>query len=202
MINNDGTMTENSFRDYIGDTKDINKSITINLTKAANLIKSFKQVAVDQSSDEDREFNLKYYINEILESLHNKIKMTKHIVSIDINDKLVINNNPGAFSQIITNFIMNSIIHGFKDKEAGQINIKAHKEDSNLILVYKDNGIGLNDKAKEKIFDPFYTTNRSGGGSGLGMNIVFNIVTQKLNGTIKLNSQKNNGLEFILNIPN
>jgi signal transduction histidine kinase len=96
---------------------------------------------------------------------------------------------------------MNSIIHGFKNKEVGEINIKAYKEDSNLILVYKDNGIGLDDETKEKIFDPFYTTNRANGGSGLGMNIVFNLITQKLNGTIKLNSQKNNGIEFILNIP-
>jgi len=198
---NNNKMTESSFKNYINDTKEINKSVHINLTKAADLVKSFKQVAVDQASDENREFNLKHYTEEILSSLHNKIKKTKHVVTLDIDDKLLINSNPGAFSQIITNFIMNSIIHGFKDIEAGQIEIKAKKQDDNLILIYSDNGIGLNKEAKEKIFDPFYTTNRINGGSGLGMNIVFNLVTKKLNGTIKVNDTKSNGVEFILNIP-
>ena len=194
-------MSQDEFEEYLLDSKEISESIYINLTKAANLIKSFKQVAVDQSSDENRRFKLNEYTQEILTSIHNETKKTNHIITIDIDEKLEIYSNPGSFSQMITNFVMNSIIHGLKDIDQGSIYIGARKDGDKLFFNYKDNGCGISDQVKDKIFDPFFTTNRSGGGSGLGMNIVYNIITQKLNGTIEINSKIGSGVEFILEIP-
>jgi signal transduction histidine kinase len=198
---NNDSLTESSFKSYIKNAKELNRSISINLKKAAEIIRSFKRVAVDQVSDEDREFALKQYVEEILSSLYNQIKKTKHKITVNVDDDLKIYSSPGAFSQILTNLIMNSFIHGFKEKEEGEILIEATMSNDTLKLVYKDNGAGLDETAKRKIFDPFYTTNRAGGGSGLGMNIVFNLVTKKLNGTITLNSAKNKGVEFVIKIP-
>jgi signal transduction histidine kinase len=189
-------MSERDFTDFLENSLTLNKSIQINLEKAANLVKSFKQVAVDQSSDEDREFLLKEYVNEVLVSIQNETKKVKHKILVDIDDSIKINSNPGAFSQIITNFVMNSIIHAFSKSGSGEIIISAFLENDKLHFSYKDNGKGLTDQDKEKIFDPFYTTNRANGGSGLGMNIVYNIITTKLGGSIDVVSKVGYGVEF------
>ena len=194
-------MSQEEFEEYLEDSIQIHQSINVNLNKAANLIKSFKQVAVDQSSDEDRKFNFKEYVEEILTSIHNETKKTNHQIIVNIDKSIEIYSNPGSFSQIITNFVMNSIIHGLKDVGNGIIEISATKDQNKLILIYKDNGSGLTDEVKKKIFDPFYTTNRKNGGSGLGMNIVYNLITQKLHGTIDIKSEMNQGVEFIVTIP-
>ena len=201
MSYDDEDMSEEDFEDYLEHSLTLNKSIHINLNKAATLVRSFKQVAVDQSSDQSREFKFGKYVGEIMQSLNSKLKRTHIKIKVDVDKDLSIYSNPGAFSQILTNFIINSIIHGFKDMDNGVIKIKATIDNDNFILKYSDNGKGLDEITKQKIFDPFYTTNRSNGGSGLGMNIVFNIVTQKLDGTIDVQSSIGNGILFIINIP-
>ena len=194
-------LTEKSFQTYIEETRDLNRLIEINLRKASELIRSFKHIAVDQISDENRAFNLKEYIEEILASLRNELKKRKVKIIVDIDDTLTIDSNPGAFSQIMTNFIMNSLIHGFAQEEAGEIRIEAELCGEILHIHYRDNGKGLDEAGRQKIFDPFYTTNRSGGGSGLGMSIVYNLITQKLHGTIELTGTKAQGFEVWIDIP-
>ena len=201
FVYNDEGLSEEDFSEYLEDTKEINDAIHVNLTKAAELVKSFKQVAVDQTSDENRIFKFREYVDEILASLHNKLKRANHEITVDIDENLTINSNPGAFSQIITNFIMNSVLHAFKDNEAGIMTIKFNIVKDNLILIYTDNGQGIEKSEQPKIFNPFYTTKRNTGGSGLGMNIVYNIITQKLNGTINLISEVGKGVKFIVTIP-
>ncbi|BBE31195.1 hypothetical protein OSSY52_13360 [Tepiditoga spiralis] len=170
-----------------------------NLNKAAKLVKSFKNVAVDRMSEEKRRFNLKSYIEDVLLSLHTKYKHKNIKINIDIDDKIFINSYPGLFSQIITNFVINSILHGFEKRNSGVINIFAERKGNKLKLIYEDNGIGIKKENMKKIFEPFYTTKRGKGGSGLGLNIVYNIVTQKFNGNITCES--NNGTKFIIFIP-
>jgi signal transduction histidine kinase len=194
-------LSENSFKEFINGSQTLCKSIENNLVKAANLVKSFKQVAVDQSSNENRKFNLKDYIDEILLSIHNETKKRKHKIIVDIDDNIILNSNPGAFSQIVTNFIMNSFIHAFGDDEIGEIKISAIVKDNHLHFIYEDNGKGLDEKQKAKIYDPFFTTNRANGGSGLGMNIVYNLVTAKLSGKIKIESEIGHGVRFLIDIP-
>jgi C4-dicarboxylate-specific signal transduction histidine kinase len=194
------SMSEKDFKSYIEDTHEINSSVIKNLKRAAELVKSFKQVAVDQSSDELRDFNLNEYMYEILSSLHNKIKKTKHKIEVDINKDINLYSYPGAISQIYTNFILNSLIHAYEKDEVGNIKISAKLENKILTLTYDDDGRGLDEVSKEKIFDPFYTTNRSKGGSGLGMNIVYSLVTKKLNGTIELIEKSSKGISFIIKL--
>jgi len=198
---NEGKLSEEDFREYLQNAKILNQSIQNNLTKAAELVKSFKQVAVDQSSDEERTFYLKEYINEILLSLHNELKKTNHQVHVNIDPKIKLHSNPGAFSQIFTNFIVNSLIHGFEDIKAGEIVISASVNEDNLEIIYSDNGKGLNAEQKEKIFEPFFTTKRGKGGSGLGMNIVYNLIHGKLGGDIRVESNEGEGVKFILHFP-
>ena len=197
----DDNLSQEEFEEYIKTSYEISNSVYISLQKAAELIKSFKQVAVDQSNEQLREFNLKEYIEEILLSLHNRAKKTKHKIEIECDEKLTIKSYPGAISQILTNFIMNSLIHGFKNKSEGYIKISAKKVDDNLQLIYTDNGKGIDKENLEKIFDPFFTTNREGGGSGLGLNIVYNLVETKLKGKIEVKSLIGVGVTFILTFP-
>ena len=192
-------MTEKEFLEYLEDSKLSIDSINKNLVRAVDLIKSFKQIAVDQMSDELREFKLKEYLDEILLSIHSRIKRTKIKINVDIDKNITINSNAGVFSQIFTNLIINSIIHGFNNgTDTGTIKISANLENNDLTIYYEDDGKGLDEVTKKKIFDPFYTTNRVKGGSGLGMNIVYNLIVKKLNGTIFVENKKEKGVLFVI----
>ncbi len=206
QLYNSDKMSEDDFTDYLKNSNEIIGSININLNKAAHLVRSFKQVAVDQSSHEVRLFNLKDYIDDILLSIHHITKKVKFKLNIQINidEKLTINSTPGSFSQIITNMIINSIIHGFKNYESdkiGNIVIGAYIEDDILYFEYKDDGLGLNNKHLNKLFEPFFTTNRDNGGSGLGTHILHNIIVENLKGEIKAFSEPNRGLLYKITIP-
>lgn len=197
----DNNLSKNELEEYIETSYEISNSIYISLKRAAEQIKSFKQIAVDQSNEELRKFNMKEYLEEILLSLSNQIKKTNHNISIHCDKNLIINGYPGSISQIITNFIINSFIHGFKHIKEGNINIYAKQIDNDIELIYKDDGAGINEENLKKIFDPFFTTNREGGGSGLGLNIVYNIVKSNLHGNITAVSTLNKGLIFNIKFP-
>ncbi|MGA1933676.1 transporter substrate-binding domain-containing protein [Arcobacter sp. YIC-464] len=190
-------MSEESFEEYLNTSIELSTLINTNIKRAANLVKSFKQVAVDQTSEERRVFNMQKYLEEILSSIHSVTKKTNLDFKIVCENNLEINSYPGAISQIVTNLIMNSIIHGYEPKQKGLVSIEVNKEEDSIKLIYKDDGKGIPSENLPKIFDPFFTTNREKGGSGLGLNIIYNIVTSKLNG--KINCQNNkNGVEFII----
>ena len=195
------TLTRPNFEKYLKLVSESTNSIFRNLTRSANLIKNFKQVAVDQTSLEKRVFNLKEYIEGVILSLGPEIKRTKHNIIVTCPEELIIDSYPGTYSQIITNLIMNSLIHGFEGIEKGEIEFDIKKESNTLLFKYCDNGVGIDKKILKQIFDPFFTTKRNRGGTGLGMNIVYNLVSQKLNGQIKCNSSLGKGTEFIIEVP-
>lgn len=196
-----GSMTKT---DFISHMESMDESVTIintNLNRASSLVKSFKQIAVNQSIEEKVRFNIHEYVDAILLSLKHILKQKNHKISIVCDSELEINSYPGAFSQIITNLIMNSLTHGFEETEVGEITIE-FKELGNLIyLMYSDSGKGIEPDVIPKIFDPFFTTNRSKGGSGLGLNIVYNIVTSQLQGKISCSSELGHGTAFKIEIP-
>jgi len=194
-------MGEEDFKDFIAHSEELSRSILVNLEKAASLVRSFKQVAVDQSSEADRDFKLKEYIEEILSSLHSQIKKSKVNVKVDIDPTIEIYSNPGALSQVLSNFIMNSLIHAFDKDQDGEIRINGFFDNDKLVIIYKDNGKGMSQEVIDKIYEPFFTTNRANGGSGLGMNIVYTLVTAKLKGSITIHSKPGEGAEFIIKIP-
>jgi len=172
-----------------------------NLSGAVKIVQGFKQVAVDQTSGERREFKLKAYIEDVLLSLQPKLKKTKHEVKVNCPEDLTLNSFPGAFSQIISNLVMNSLIHGFEGIETGEIVFEVIKDDATVFFIYRDNGKGMDKKELAKIFDPFFTTKRAQGGSGLGMHIVHNLVTQTLGGSVSCESEPQNGITIRIQIP-
>jgi C4-dicarboxylate-specific signal transduction histidine kinase len=173
-----------------------------NLNRAAELISSFKQVAVDQTNEMVRTFSFEQLINEILLSLRPRLKKHRHKITLDYNPELIIESKAGPINQILINLIMNSIIHGFEDMENGEIQIHAKLiGDTKLNIIYKDNGKGIPENLRKRIFDPFVTTKRGQGGSGLGMHLVYNLVTQGLNGSISINSTDEEGVEFQIIFP-
>ena len=186
---------------YAKTAADSSNLILKNLSGAVKIVQGFKQVAVDQTSGERREFKLKAYIEDVLLSLKPKLKKTQHEVTVNCPENLSLDSFPGALSQIISNLIMNSLIHGFEEMEAGKIGFEATEDNGSVVLTYRDNGKGMNEKDLAKIFDPFFTTKRSRGGSGLGMHIVHNLVTQTLGGTISCESAPQNGMMIRIQIP-
>jgi signal transduction histidine kinase len=181
---------------------DAMKLVMTNLSRASELIQSFKKVAVDRSSSDKRIFNVKEYLKDIATSLKPRLKKNAHSIEIEADETLEIESYPGDLSQVVTNLIINSVIHGFdENKRNGHIRIRAVKEDDRLILAYSDDGVGIPEENMSKIFNPFFTTKRGTGGSGLGLNIVYNIVTQKLGGTIECRSTVGIGTTFIISIP-
>jgi signal transduction histidine kinase len=196
-----GKLTRSDMINFMKKNSEIADILLLNLNKASNLVKSFKQVAVDQSHEEKRTFNVKDYVNEVLLSLTPKLKKTNVVVDVDCNDNIEIYNYPGGLSQILTNLVVNSLMHAYKEGEKGNISIKIYNDDSALNIIYSDNGKGIEKDDLSKIFDPFFTTRRGSGGTGLGLNMVYNIVTQQYGGTIKCESTPGNGATFIIKIP-
>lgn len=194
-------LTRSELEGYLKTAQESSDIVLSNLQRAAKLIQSFKQVAVDQSLEEKRRINLKTYIDDIFLSLQPRLKKTQYKILIECSETIEITTFPGAFSQIITNLVMNSLIHAFEKQEQGEIRIHILQKNDTLIFTYQDNGRGIPEEHLVKIFDPFFTTRRSEGGSGLGMYIVYNLVTQKLKGVIHCQSQPGEGVRFTLVLP-
>ena len=198
----DKTLKASSMKRFIEEGRENLNIIYRNLNRAADLISSFKQVAVDQSSEEARDINVKQLIEETLMSLRPRLKKVTHTIHIECNESLNVVSKAGPINQILINLIMNSLIHAFEGVENGQIDIiAALTDDKKLKIIYRDNGSGIPTSIKKRIFDPFVTTKRGQGGSGLGMHLVFNLVTQALDGNIKLESEPDKGVEFTLSFP-
>jgi signal transduction histidine kinase len=188
------------FKEYLNNTNKAVKLIMSNMEKTAAMVQSFKQISVDQASESRRVFNLKDYTQDIVWSLYPKFKNQKISIDLEIDGKLEIDNYPGAYSQILTNLILNSLTHGFEDLQEGKIELIAVNNHGGLIIEYKDNGKGIAKENLKKIFDPFFTTNIRKG-TGLGLHIVYNLVTQKLGGTITCESEQGKGVIFTIKIP-
>lgn len=196
-----GELKRSELENYLQTVEEVSNSILINMERAAELVSSFKQVAVDQSSENRRQFNLREYINEILLSLRPRYKKTEHTIEVFCEADIELNSFPGAFSQILSNLIMNSLVHGFREMEKGTITVNISRQEKNILFVYRDNGRGMGPEEREKVFDPFYTTMRGKGGTGLGMSIVFNLITQTLKGGIECESSPGNGVVFTMTFP-
>ncbi len=196
-----GAITRSALNKYIDLAIESTSIVLSNMERAAALIHSFKQIAVDQSSEELRIFNIKQYIGEILISVHSKFAKTPYKIEVVCLHEFSINSYPGALSQVLTNLLMNSLIHGFDEADYGTITIEVIKKGENVYILYKDSGCGISEENIEHIFDPFFTTKRGQGGSGLGLQIVYNLVTQTLCGKIRCQSAPGEGAKFKIKFP-
>ncbi|KKO44740.1 ATPase [Arsukibacterium ikkense] len=194
-------LTSSQLERFLTESKENLGIIYRNLDRAASLISSFKQVAVDQSNDSQRSFNMAQLINEVLLSLRPNLKKTRHQLLVNCPADLVIESKPGPINQILINLVMNSLIHAFADNDQGEINISVAISGTRCQLMYRDNGSGVPETIKKRIFDPFVTTKRGEGGSGLGLHLVYNLVTQALNGKIIFNSTLGHGVEILIDFP-
>ena len=192
-------ISRKNFKGFLESTNDTAKLIQKNLERAASLIQSFKQVSTDQVTEQKRVFALKEYLNDILLSLRPKFREKKIEFKIECDDELQLNSYPGVYAQIFTNLLLNSLQHGFYNKDTGTIGIKADLDKDLLKIQYTDDGAGINKKDLPHIFEPFYTSDQHRG-TGLGLNIVYNLVKQKLHGTITCESEPGEGVLFKIEV--
>ena len=197
----EGRLKRSTLQDYLDTVNECSQLILNNLQRAGELIQSFKQVAVDQSSLDIRSFLLKSYLQEILISLEPQLKKTKHQVSISGDETIKISSYPGAIAQIVTNLVINSLHHAYQPGESGKLSLLVQKQEDKVLIEYRDDGYGVAEKDIDQIFEPFFTTARDKGGSGLGLHIVYNLVTQKLQGNIEVESHINSGTKFSIFLP-
>lgn len=196
-----GEMKRSDLEKYLSLAEESSTSVLSNLERASELVQSFKKIAADQSSEEKLVFEVRAYLEQILLSLWPQFKATPHEVRMDCPAGLRMDSYPAAIMQIMTNLVMNSLTHGFADGRPGKVLIEAREVGGDVVLVYRDTGVGMNAEQKARIYDPFYTTTRGSGGTGLGMNIVYNLVTQTLKGSIQLETAPGQGAAFTLNLP-
>ena len=185
---------------YLATAAESSRLIMNNAYRAAHLIHSFKQIAVDQTSEARRPFVLMEYVEEIVTSLRPTLKTTRIALKFDGADDIVLDSYPGAFAQVITNLVLNCVEHAFDPEQPGEIRIHARLDVDVVELELSDNGKGIAPELLEHIFEPFFTTRRGQGGTGLGLNIVYNLVVKQFNGTISVRSTLGHGTCFTLRL--
>jgi signal transduction histidine kinase len=193
-------ISREDFKEFIKTSEDVSKLIQKNLERTASLVQSFKQLSTDQVTEQKRVFAFKDYLNDILVSLRPKFREKKIDFKIECDEDLQLNSYPGVYAQIITNLLINSLDHGFHKKSTGTIRIKAESNKKMIRIGYSDDGVGISEKDLPHIFEPFYTTDQQRG-TGLGLNITYNLVRQKLQGTITCESRPGEGVLFVMEIP-
>jgi len=172
-----------------------------NLNRASELVKTFKKVASDQHVEELRRFSLADYLANTVTSLAPKLKQQNVVIKWTCDENIMLESYPGLLWQVFSNLVMNSLIHGYEHKEKGTISIQVETLDDWLKIIYQDDGCGMSDEVRNSIFLPFYTTKRHTGGTGLGMHIVYNMISQKLQGSISCESQLGQGTTFEITLP-
>ncbi len=172
-----------------------------NIRRGAELVRSFKQIAVDQSSGQRRNFDLAEYLDEIVLSLKPKLKRAPCVVQVECEPGIAMNTFPGALSQVITNLVMNALLHAFDGRSDGHVAIIGRSDGEDVVLTVSDDGAGMDSADLKRYFDPFFTTRRGSGGTGLGANIVFNQVTNVLGGSISAASAPGAGLHVSMRLP-
>ncbi len=196
-----GRIRKADFDEYVAVASEAAHLILANARRASELILGFKQVAVDQTTSERRRFNLRGYLDEVMISLSPRLRQAGHRVSIDCPDGIEIDGYPGALSQVLTNLVMNSLRHGYDRGQSGALTVTVREAGGDCLeIAYADDGRGVPAAHRDKIFEPFYTTRRDDGGTGLGLHIVHGIVTNTLRGTITLDVSET-GAAFRIRFP-
>ena len=197
-----GAISRAQFDAFLANVAEANNILLRNLNRAADLVQGFKQVAVDRETSQGRRFLLDDTVSEILLMLQPRIKKTPFKIVPDIPPGIAMNSYPGPLGQVIINLVNNALLHGFDKRNAGTVTIKAHKLAGELVEIsVHDDGNGIAAEHLKRIYDPFFTTKMGAGGSGLGLHIVYNIVTGLLAGKIKVISEVNVGTTFTLTLP-
>jgi signal transduction histidine kinase len=197
-----GEMRKSRFQDYLNAMGEAAELLLSNANRAAELIQGFKQVAVDQTSDERRRYDLAQYAHEVLVSLGPRLRKSPHSLTSNFPPDIIMDGYPGALSQILTNLLLNALTHAFHPDQAGTLHVLARPLPGDQVeLTVADTGQGMTPEVREQVFEPFFTTRRGQGGSGLGLHIVYNLVTRTLGGRVTVDSTPGMGTTFTVTIP-
>lgn len=196
------TLRRSTLAEYIASAHEGVDIITRGLQTAAELVQSFKQVAVDRATEQRRPYELLHTTHDIVATLHRSISQAGHRLEIDIPESITLDGYPGPYGQVLTNFINNGLLHAFEGRRGGTMRLSARiQKPHHVEITFADDGLGIAAENLNRIFDPFFTTKMGQGGSGLGMSISYNIVTSLLGGEISVDSLPGQGTRFTIRIP-
>jgi PAS domain S-box-containing protein len=197
-----GDLRRSSLTDFLGATRDASTQLVANLNRAAELITSFKQVAADRNYSDQRSFDLGDLTEQVALSLRPGLRKHRLTLSVDCEPNLTMNSYPGPYGQVLTNLFLNSVAHAFPDGRAGTVDIKVRAAGTDHVeIVFADDGCGMSLDVRRRAFDPFFTTRRDQGGTGLGLHIVYSIVTNRLGGRLDLDSELGRGTRVHMVLP-
>ncbi|MBK5960831.1 histidine kinase [Rhodoplanes elegans] len=197
-----GPLRRSRLDDFVAGTRDAARQLVGNLQRAGELIQSFKQVAVDRSHAELRDFDLREATEQIAASVRPVLRKAQLALVIEVPDGIVMDSYPGSYGQVLTNLFLNSVAHGFPDGRTGTIEVRARQlGPGHVEIVVADDGVGMTDDVRRRAFDPFFTTRRGRGGTGLGLHIIHSLVTQSLGGRLTLDTALGHGTTFRMVLP-
>ncbi|MEO6276437.1 HAMP domain-containing sensor histidine kinase [Roseateles sp.] len=202
MLSGGVQLRRSTLEELARDTRRGQDILQRNVQKAADLVRDFKQVAVDQTNDMRRDFDLRKVVEDVLVMVEPSFKKTPFVIQTDLSPRLMMNSYPGALGQVLTNLLMNALVHGFDGLAQGRLTVHcATLNEAEAELSISDDGRGMDESVRRRIFDPFFTTKLGTGGSGLGMHIVHSIVTNVLGGQIEVKSTPGQGTQMLMRLP-
>jgi PAS domain S-box-containing protein len=197
-----GSLKRSSLNDFLEASRDASSQLVANLNRAAELIQSFKQVAADRNYSDQRAFDLADLTEQVVMSLRPGLRKHNLTLNVECQPNLTMNSYPGPYGQVLTNLFLNSIAHAFPNGRSGTVDIKVRESGKdNVEILFSDDGIGMSLDVRRRAFDPFFTTRRDQGGTGLGLHIVYSIVTNRLGGRLDLDSQPGGGTQIQIILP-
>jgi PAS domain S-box-containing protein len=197
-----GDLRRSSLNDFLETSRDASSQLVANLNRAAELITSFKQVAADRNYSDQRVFDLGDLTEQVVMSLRPGLRKHKLTLNVDCQPNLTMNSYPGPYGQVLTNLFLNAVAHAFPDGKPGEVDIQVRESGKdNVEIIFSDNGCGMSLDVRRRAFDPFFTTRRDQGGTGLGLHIVYSIVTNRLGGRLDLDSEPGGGTRIQIILP-
>jgi PAS domain S-box-containing protein len=197
-----GDLRRSSLTEFIESNRDAASQLVANLNRAAELIQSFKQVAADRNYSDQRVFDLADLTEQVVMSLKPGLRKQNLALSVDCRPNLIMNSYPGPYGQVLTNLFLNAVAHAFPNGSGGAVEIRIQESGNDHVeVLFSDNGIGMSADVRRRAFDPFFTTRRDQGGTGLGLHIVYNIVTNRLGGRLNLHSEPGKGTRVQIILP-
>jgi PAS domain S-box-containing protein len=197
-----GDLRRSSLNEFLETSRDASSQLVANLNRAAELIQSFKQVAADRNYSDQRSFDLGDLTEQVVMSLRPGLRKHHLTLTVDCEPNLTMNSYPGPYGQVLTNLFLNSVAHAFPDGRPGEVHIEVRGSGrDNVEILFSDNGCGMSLDVRRRAFDPFFTTRRDQGGTGLGLHIVYSIVTNRLGGRLDLDSEPGNGTRIQIILP-
>jgi PAS domain S-box-containing protein len=197
-----GDLRRSSLAEFLETSRDASSQLVANLNRAAELITSFKQVAADRNYSDQRTFDLGDLTEQVVMSLRPGLRKHNLTLNVDCQPNLTMNSYPGPYGQVLTNLFLNAVAHAFPDGRSGVVEIRVRESGrDNVEIIFSDNGCGMSLDVRRRAFDPFFTTRRDQGGTGLGLHIVYNIVTNRLGGRLELDSEPGGGTQIQMILP-